>query len=320
MVENLLYNGCMILNTAVSVQSPARDDDEIVVKQNTYLDDLDRRSAFAPLCRVGELNEIFASRRTLVIPPLSTLLDGISDLCFEVLGDRGGLLLDEARNPLAFVVNHDRGYTFDVVFVDERSDLRAVRVLLNRVYFDPVLGDPGVRERPAERGQLFATFLTPVAAPDFVYQFFGVFGEDIVGSGLLVSDVNRINLHRFERHYVILHVQCINRADSGCCYRITTGRIGSTGPVDHRCVPQIRIPRSIVALSGIPYLLFRPFVLVDRVNVSLSKRHVTRPEEGVGFLLLDQALEVSLERRPLRFRIEQRRSDRSVGHAHPLLR
>lgn len=43
MVENLLYNGWVMLNTAVSTQSPARDDDEIVVKQNTYLDELDRR-------------------------------------------------------------------------------------------------------------------------------------------------------------------------------------------------------------------------------------------------------------------------------------
>ena len=43
MMENLLYNGWVMLNTAVSDQSPARDDDEIVVKQNTYLDELDRR-------------------------------------------------------------------------------------------------------------------------------------------------------------------------------------------------------------------------------------------------------------------------------------
>lgn len=43
MMENLLYNGWVMLNTAISDQSPARDDDEIVVKQNTYLDELDRR-------------------------------------------------------------------------------------------------------------------------------------------------------------------------------------------------------------------------------------------------------------------------------------
>jgi hypothetical protein len=43
MMENLLYNGWVMLNTAVSDQSPDRDDDEIVVKQNTYLDELDRR-------------------------------------------------------------------------------------------------------------------------------------------------------------------------------------------------------------------------------------------------------------------------------------
>jgi hypothetical protein len=43
MMENLLYNGWVMLNTAVSDQSPVRDDDEIVVKQNTYLDELDRR-------------------------------------------------------------------------------------------------------------------------------------------------------------------------------------------------------------------------------------------------------------------------------------
>ncbi|WP_231990785.1 transposase [Natronobacterium gregoryi] len=43
MMENLLYNGWVMLNTAVADQSPDRDDDEIVVKQATYLDELDRR-------------------------------------------------------------------------------------------------------------------------------------------------------------------------------------------------------------------------------------------------------------------------------------
>lgn len=43
MMENLLYNGWVMLNTGVSNQSPDRDDDEIVVKQATYLDELDRR-------------------------------------------------------------------------------------------------------------------------------------------------------------------------------------------------------------------------------------------------------------------------------------
>lgn len=43
MMENLLYNGWVMLNTAVAAQSPDRDDDEIVVKQATYLDELDRR-------------------------------------------------------------------------------------------------------------------------------------------------------------------------------------------------------------------------------------------------------------------------------------
>ncbi|AFH22008.1 hypothetical protein OSG_eHP14_00140 [environmental Halophage eHP-14] len=43
MMENLLYNGWVMLNTAVADKSPARDDEEIVVKQNTYLDELDRR-------------------------------------------------------------------------------------------------------------------------------------------------------------------------------------------------------------------------------------------------------------------------------------
>jgi hypothetical protein len=42
LMENLLCNGWVMLNTAVSARSPARDDDEIVVKQNTYLDELDR--------------------------------------------------------------------------------------------------------------------------------------------------------------------------------------------------------------------------------------------------------------------------------------
>jgi len=32
-----------MLNSAVAGQSPDRDDDEIVVKQGTYLDELDRR-------------------------------------------------------------------------------------------------------------------------------------------------------------------------------------------------------------------------------------------------------------------------------------
>ncbi len=43
MMENLLYNGWVMLNSTVSDQSPDRDDDEIVVKQGTYLDELDRR-------------------------------------------------------------------------------------------------------------------------------------------------------------------------------------------------------------------------------------------------------------------------------------
>jgi len=43
MMANLLYNGWVLLNTAVADQSPDRDDDEIVVKQATYLDELDRR-------------------------------------------------------------------------------------------------------------------------------------------------------------------------------------------------------------------------------------------------------------------------------------
>jgi len=43
MMQNLLYNGWVMLNTAVADQSPDRDDDEIVVKQASYLDDLDRR-------------------------------------------------------------------------------------------------------------------------------------------------------------------------------------------------------------------------------------------------------------------------------------
>jgi len=43
MMENFLYNGWVMLNSAVSDQSPARDDDEIVEKQASYLDELDRR-------------------------------------------------------------------------------------------------------------------------------------------------------------------------------------------------------------------------------------------------------------------------------------
>ncbi len=43
MMSTLIYNGWVMLNTAVAEQSPDRDDDEIVVKQNTYLDELDRR-------------------------------------------------------------------------------------------------------------------------------------------------------------------------------------------------------------------------------------------------------------------------------------
>jgi len=43
MMQNLLYNGWVMLNSAVSDQSPARDDDEIVVKQASYLDELDKR-------------------------------------------------------------------------------------------------------------------------------------------------------------------------------------------------------------------------------------------------------------------------------------
>ena len=43
MMENLLYNGWMMLNTAIADQSPDPDDDEIVVKQNSYLNELDRR-------------------------------------------------------------------------------------------------------------------------------------------------------------------------------------------------------------------------------------------------------------------------------------
>lgn len=43
MMVNLLYNGWVLLNTAVADRSPDRDDDEIVVKQATYLDELDRR-------------------------------------------------------------------------------------------------------------------------------------------------------------------------------------------------------------------------------------------------------------------------------------
>lgn len=43
MMENLLYNGWVMLNTAVANQIPDRDDDEIVVKQATHLDELDRR-------------------------------------------------------------------------------------------------------------------------------------------------------------------------------------------------------------------------------------------------------------------------------------
>ncbi|MDL0125902.1 hypothetical protein PNQ92_10845 [Halobacterium salinarum] len=43
MLENLLYNGWVMLNVGVADQSPDRDDDEIVVIQNTYLDELDRR-------------------------------------------------------------------------------------------------------------------------------------------------------------------------------------------------------------------------------------------------------------------------------------
>ena len=33
----------MLLNTVVAEQSPTREYDEIVVKQNTYLDEIDRR-------------------------------------------------------------------------------------------------------------------------------------------------------------------------------------------------------------------------------------------------------------------------------------
>lgn len=43
MMENLLYNGWVMLYTAVSDQSPAWDDDEIMEKQASYLDELDRR-------------------------------------------------------------------------------------------------------------------------------------------------------------------------------------------------------------------------------------------------------------------------------------
>lgn len=43
MIQNLLYNGWVMLNSAVSDQSPARDDDEIVVMQASYLDELDKR-------------------------------------------------------------------------------------------------------------------------------------------------------------------------------------------------------------------------------------------------------------------------------------
>ncbi|MDQ2050758.1 transposase [Natronolimnohabitans sp. A-GB9] len=43
MMSTLIYNGWVMLNTAVADQSPDRDDDEIVVKQNSYLDELDRR-------------------------------------------------------------------------------------------------------------------------------------------------------------------------------------------------------------------------------------------------------------------------------------
>ncbi len=42
MLENLIYTGWATLNTAVVDQSPDRDDDEIVVKQNTCLNELDR--------------------------------------------------------------------------------------------------------------------------------------------------------------------------------------------------------------------------------------------------------------------------------------
>lgn len=43
MVSTLIYNGWVLLNTVVAEQSPAREYDEIVVKQNTYLDEIDRR-------------------------------------------------------------------------------------------------------------------------------------------------------------------------------------------------------------------------------------------------------------------------------------
>ncbi|MFA9427255.1 hypothetical protein [Natronorubrum sp. A-ect3] len=39
----LIYNGWVMLNTVVADQSPDRDDDEIVIKQNSYPDDLDQR-------------------------------------------------------------------------------------------------------------------------------------------------------------------------------------------------------------------------------------------------------------------------------------
>lgn len=43
MMANLIYNGWVMLNTHVAEGSPAREGDEIVVKQNSYLDELDRR-------------------------------------------------------------------------------------------------------------------------------------------------------------------------------------------------------------------------------------------------------------------------------------
>jgi len=48
MMASLIYNGWVMLNTNVSNSSPIRDAGEIVVKQNTYIDELDRR-VFAEL-------------------------------------------------------------------------------------------------------------------------------------------------------------------------------------------------------------------------------------------------------------------------------
>lgn len=48
MMANLMYNGWVLLNTAVADQSPDRDDDKIVVKQAMYLDELDRRVLSEP--------------------------------------------------------------------------------------------------------------------------------------------------------------------------------------------------------------------------------------------------------------------------------